>query len=348
MFCSPLTGALEVSQLAMTKNTADVRTVASVMRSILGESYELPDTPDTYDGIAEKWHALLRQLLLKTPRLNTKVLADAALLAFDIPLCKGLPWARSLVDCVSYCRVKMKSVTSGKKLNPAVFAIVSQLGVADRKQARGLWPGGVRSAAARLSPKKSPKLSESPCKPTAQKSWMHDAAAIADMYTLTPLASDRSCVAVDSISEPPSQGGHSSCAVVSSESADEQHSQNRCYVDSQQLAVVKVVKNGATESAKLVAGPDGFAVAHFKDGTTHVSECPNLMLTLPLKRPAAAFEEDERNSNSESLSGASCMPMKKKQPPPRPSSKNQQVLHQQPKCLLLLANRNTPANPRMH
>jgi len=269
----------------MTKDTADVRTLSAVMRTCLGTSYELEQIPDTYDGVAEKWHVLLRQLLMRTPRLNVKAVAAAAHLAFELPLARGLPWARALVDCVSYCRQKNKSATSGKKLSAAVFSIVTQLASTERRSPRRLWPGGVRSANALRSPKrKSPEDAAAPLAPK------YDAKAIADMYRInvacvTPTR--RTCQ--DAASEDISPGGNSSCIVVSSQSSvDAPAPPSLRYLDSQQLSMVQVKDNGESESAKLVPGPNGFATATFRDGHTCESECPNLLLTLPLKRPAAA------------------------------------------------------------
>lgn len=272
----------------MTKNTADVRTLATVMKEALGPSFELKQIPDTYDGIAEHWHGLIQKLLTKTPRLNAKQLTAAAAEAFDIPSSRGAPWARSLVDCVAHCRQKLKSATSGKKLNPAVFAIIAQLSLKPRKRNERFWTSGMRSTYAKLSPRK--KQSAQP-----QDTGKYDAKAIASMYARTLGAGAPpvlSAVSLLSDSEPPSQGDVGSVQFVSSQSPARSDAESRCYVDSQDLSLVRV-KGGKSESAKLVAGPAGFAVAHFKDGSTRTSECPNLVLTLPFKRPAAATADKE-------------------------------------------------------
>jgi hypothetical protein len=272
----------------MTKNTADVGTLAEVMRQVLGASFELTHIPDTYDGIAEVWQNLLQKLLSKTPRLNRKVLAAAAEEAFDMPPNKAGPWARSLVDCVSHCRLKLKSTTSGKKLSPAVLMIVAQLGMNGKGRHKRLWPGGVRSAAAKLSPRKRQRS------PSPGRQDHLDPQKIARMYTACLQLSGRAgpVLSVDSPGDMPSQGDEASVLVVSSQSPAvseaDTDTESRCYVDSQQLAMVKVKRNGESESANLVPGPAGFAVANFSDGSTRTSECPNLVLTLPIKRPAAA------------------------------------------------------------
>ena len=297
------------------KNTASAAEIANLLRAKHPDC-DAANVPPSEEHVAEKYQNVIKDLLMWTPRLNVKLLAEATRQAYKIEEAAGLRFARAITDCVSSCRGKAKSVTSGKKQSKAMYSIQTTLrSLQSDALKRQLW-SGTRQLTRRLSEESGTKK----CQPTLASSVkggpLLDPSSIMRLYGVSGAAqTDSDTLIVSSASEAgefadESEGSHLPLASAKPASG------MPAYFDASKHAMVRVAASGMVEVADMAEGPDGFAVATFKDGCTVVTECPNLLLAQPLaqmqvrKRPARAAGADD----SEEDSAIEEQPVMKKRP----------------------------------
>jgi hypothetical protein len=91
------------------------------------KSLDLQSVSQELDDCIETFGALMRDILLRTHRPTKVVLAQAAVLAWDVSLSNGTAFANKLVDGFSLCRKLSGSSSTGVKLPPGKRKVVMQL-----------------------------------------------------------------------------------------------------------------------------------------------------------------------------------------------------------------------------
>ena len=96
------------------KDTSSPSELANICKAVMPQCQCL-EVPVSDEDVAEKYLALITELLLWTPRLNVTTMTEAFKMACKAEDADALRMARSIGDVVSACRQKAKSMTSGKK-----------------------------------------------------------------------------------------------------------------------------------------------------------------------------------------------------------------------------------------
>jgi hypothetical protein len=290
--------AVAMAKRLFAKNTSSSTEIANLLRARHPDC-DATRVPQSDEEVAEKYHSVINDLLHWTPRLNVKLLTEASKNAYKVEESAALRFARALTDVVSLCRLKSKSVTSGKKQSKAMYSIQSTLRALQAETLkRHLWPGA-RQLSRKLSEEsekkqKTPRATSSgsgrgplldPC--SIMNLYGH-AAATSSPVSSHPLLSSASseeeieCIDASQTSQTPLP-----ICSGSTSSADVVH-----FFDSSKNAMVRALPSGSIEIATMSEGPNGFAIATFQNGLSMDTECPNLLLAMPLnlvrKKPAKA------------------------------------------------------------
>ena len=262
------------------RNTANKDDLAKVFRANGMKSVDKGDVSLQSDEFAAKHVEVILDVLRQTKRPLEKMMASALRDATDnvIPVDLANKFARSIGDVVEHCKAKKKNMTSGARLPKHIQAIVAQL---DK-------PSDLGAKAERVSERLKAPL------PVRSSSSSYDdasAANIVDSYKLSSLPSsskDLKRKVLETIElqssqeDPPAKVPPAKGAV------------GRAWIDTHRKTVAQVGPDGAIKYAKLTAGPDGFAVAHFTGSSPGMlTEIPNILAKPDedrnvLKKPAAA------------------------------------------------------------
>lgn len=268
------------------------------------------------EAICDQFEVMIVDILHCVAKPAKGILAMAAEHAYQDYLTKDerKQLADRLMAAISLCREKAKSMSSGIKLPQSIRNITSVLRkTGEQTLAVGLLqkaeriqgspqPPKMSSFAARLKQHakhvllQSPKKLKTDDKPLARDP--HDELQqLRDLYGLPRTSAAQTTCAqlidIDSSQEVSCNSGAASSTqkVVQYVTPD---------------AVVRLHPGGAKETATLVAGKKGFLVAYFGEEEVE-TEMPNLLLEMPIKRPAAAMKKpavSKKPSVSAAASGA--------------------------------------------
>ena len=312
-------------------NTATPQQMTKVLRAGLDRPPDMKNLMHSDPEVVMKsteFPQLLQDILMCTPRPTPSLLEKAAVSAWDMSKSEAEAFAQRAASCISHCRLKHKSSTSGAKLSAAVKV------VAEAFKAQGAGAGllqGATKLQAKVSPSppKAPALplgrgpassasssvpaliSEGPpaSRPSRPSSSTKSSGLLTreelfkslglqpDLAALSPGPAGSPRSLIDLSSPAASAGSVSSPAPKKSTTktpealADIATAQ---YVDSSRRAVVRQTAAGLVV-AKMSEGPGGFALVQFDDEEPFESEIPNIFLLSEAdpsapsyKRPAAA------------------------------------------------------------
>lgn len=287
------------------KNTASKDDLAKVFRANgMTKTVNRDHVVLQSDEFAEKYVELILDILRQTKRPLEKMMAQALRDATDnvVPMDLANKFARNIGDVVEHCRAKKKHMTSGARLPKHMQAIVAQL---DK-------PSDLAAKAEKLAERLDAPL---PVRSSSRGSMDQDAVAtdIVDSYKLSSLPSSSKAakrkvetIELESSQElpPAKESLPAKQPPPAKEAPPAKGAVGRAWIDTHKKTVAQVGPDGAVKYAKLTAGPDGFAVAHFtgrSPGT--VTEIPNIIaepVETPavIKRPAAAVDKKPAASPS--------------------------------------------------
>ncbi len=236
----------------------------------------------------------LQELLGQTTRPAVSVLSVAFHQACGLPQDASKEVALRVCRLVRILRRRACNVVTGSRTPPAVASLLplfkkttkATLGEALKKRARQLHREASRES--------------EPCSKRATT----DAAEVAALYGVSAvgLTSFRGEPDVESICSSPQtiptsehDGDTGSTSfVASASSAGGGSSSALTYWDSSRRAMVRAGADGSVLAAKMRAGPQGWQVAHWPDGSQTDTEVPNLVLPdtpVMMRKPAAAPEK---------------------------------------------------------
>lgn len=268
----------------------------------LGDQYKSAD----YAMVCSGYESFLVALLAKTPRVNKKVLEQAALKTYDgLSQQEAALFSRQICSALTSCREKKKSVTSGSKTHPSVKRIIAAMQTAEEQESRTpATPAPVQKGNGAL-----------PLAKSSSSSQLQDADPW-ELYGVSPPAkrksSSRRVVAVSSSSEEqeaepcPAEG-----ARASKKAALPEPTVKLQWFDQQRGVMKKTLDNGLTLEAACHHGSNGFLVYEYAGEGQCESEIPNLALEAVskvaglLKRPAAAKAVQKRPAAATGSSTAS-------------------------------------------
>ena len=273
------------------KNTASRDDLAKVFRAVGMKGVNKEDVTLQCEEFAQKHEELILDILRQTKRPLEKMMALALRDATDNMATVDLAnkFARCICDVVEHCRAKKKHMTSGARLPKCMQAIVAQL---DK-------PSDLAAKAEQVAQRLDAPL---PVRSSSRSSMDQDAVAtdIVDSYKLSSLPSSSKAakrkvetIELESSQElPPAKESPAKKPPPAKEAPPAKGAVGRAWIDTHKKTVAQVSSDGAIKYAKLTAGPDGFAVAHFtgrSPGT--VTEIPNIIAVetpAVIKKPAAA------------------------------------------------------------
>ena len=295
--CRIFSAQSKTSMTERAKNTASRDDLAKVFRANGTKTVNKEDVLLQCDEFAEKHDELILDILRQTKRPLEKMMAQALRDATDnvAPCDLANKFARCISDVVEHCRTKKKHMTSGARLPKHIAAIVAQL---DK-------PSDLAAKAEQVAHRLDAPL---PVRSSSRSSMDQDAVAtdIVDSYKLSSLPSNSKAakrkvetIELESSQElpPAKESLPAKKPPPAKEAPPAKGAVGRAWIDTHKKTVAQVGHDGAIKYAKLTAGPDGFAVAHFtgrSPGT--VTEIPNIIaepVESPsvLKKPASAVDK---------------------------------------------------------
>ena len=286
--------------MARAKNSASPADICKILRAeLMGLDAGKYLSPKD-DDVCQEYAGLIVSLLKATPRLNTGLLKIACVQAFQVSESEAHMFSSKIIQCVSYCRNKAKSFTTGSKTAHGVKLIVKTLN-SFKTPCVELTASLKKRALSRMHSDESkssnkrvkPIDGNSTCK-IAGSSSRASQSEICAIYGLKekvslPLMEDDFVCVSDDASSVPSQ--------VSPQKVQEIHdspkktNSNAVWLNSESCCLQRLSLGGVIHSAKMEQGKDGFCDAFFDEESPIKTEMPNLTLYIKqeaLKRPAAA------------------------------------------------------------
>lgn len=270
------------------------------------------DLSKPLDEFCEIHKQLVVDLLDKTPRISKTRLHQALLLLERQNSSDALSFAGKVVDIVSAARAIGKSFASGKKTSPAMAAVVKALLQWSRSPAHRTPSRSPRDEAPstpvsnssavpkkRLHTKTSPvqckrlfhEVSDSPPVRKLSRNEIMAQLGLATSSASSAVAAAHSPVVLSSSESQPSSPVR---APSKGKKAEPPAGAKSFWTNSAVPCLVRSI-NGNLEEGAMQAGPNGFAIAIFKNpDETKETDIPNLNLVKPaspaatvLKKPAA-------------------------------------------------------------
>ena len=302
------------------RNDATPAQAAKVLRANVEHLVEKNFASSDLDAVTESHLDLLKDLLYCTAAPTPGLLEAAAKIVFNKETAELRSlFAQRMCACISNARVKMKSVTSGSKLAPAVRELVQVL---KSLQTPGLGAQLIERARKlqEASPRKGPGLKtaglplvevkESPTasstvpspKDTASKKQLLSRAELWAKLGLGPAPASPPPKLPDeeSIQDISSSQGSAQSPPPAASSSSSKPKPGLPYVDSARRCVVRRTTTGQVDMAVMRPGEGQFAMAAFEGEVEFESELPNLLLEAQaqaaLKRPAARTKSTAKGS----------------------------------------------------
>ena len=270
-------------------SAASVKDVAKVMRGIMPSG---PSRAHLAEVDIEKFvghhKEVMGDLLKVIPKPVKLQLKSAAAMAWEgADVQETELFATRMMTAFSHCRLKAKQSTSGKKLHPAVAYVVSCIRESKKEGGQEVkaieWKAKGKEEVVEVS-----GLSSSP----SSSSFLSSPSSLARMDTLREMyglpqkkakVGDMFEIISSQETIPDSQEGKEikkapkpPCSVPSKRSLEWFCSKSKC--------MVRIKADGTEEKSSMAPGPDGFAISTFPNEEPVVTEMPNLLLTIHLKK----------------------------------------------------------------
>ena len=283
------------------KNTATSEDVCRVLKGAVSSLGDEKYLTSDLSKIAENYEVVIMDLLRLTSRPNKAILAQGAAKAFAQESSEEAKlFANRLYDCIQLCKEKSKSMTSGKKLEPAMRRICMFLSkqaapddlVSQKANIRRASTGSMASTGSENSAKKEMRRATMPLDEAAirnevlAKYGMGQArgSSSSSLATQAPAAPALTEEAVFIMSS-------QECSPMKPRRAAEAE-QFVDYVDNRKRTLCRSFSSGRKEYAEMSSGASGFALARFPGTQRDIqTEIPNSLLAVQpapvFKRPAA-------------------------------------------------------------
>ena len=310
-------------------NTATPQQMTKVPRAGLDRPPDMKhlmhSDPEVVMKATPEFPQLLQDILMCTPRPTPSLLEKAAVSAWDMSKSEAEAFAQRACSCISHCRLKHKSSTSGAKLSAAVKV------VAEAFKAQGAG-AALLQGTGKLQARVLPSAPKFPAKPALPLQRGPESSASSSVPALIPESPPRrpsssttlkglltreelfkslglqleaaapspvSAVSpkslVDLCSPAPSAG-----SVPTNTPAPKRRLSTKTpeapvdtsaaqYIDSTRRAVVRQTAAGLVV-AKMSEGPGAFALAQFGDEEPFESEIPNLFLLAKADPSAPSYK----------------------------------------------------------
>ena len=275
------------------------------------------------EQIVINYSAFLCDLFSLTRRPTTKLLEDAASLAFERQRSEARSFAQALVNGIALCRNKVKSFTTGKKQHPAVFRVLQAM-KNDEKNLRersksprrsfssppptsrksSLSPGGSPAVLGRFASNvaRSVRLGRASVRERDLDAESRRADVFASFGLSVPVASRPAMVpaavgnGVEEISDSDTgspiaaKGDRSSSSTCQPLSAATQKNTSPVeFIDSSTLKLVRQNPDGSKQVAEMFPGRFGFMLGRFPGDSAALSprksEIPNILYEKMYGRP---------------------------------------------------------------
>ena len=275
------------------------------------------------DSVVENHQELILEMAQRCPNITAKLLRDGAIDAYKMKPWECKMFADRMHDALAYCRAKSKSMTSGKKLQPAVYHI-----------AKALRGPPVKTDAADASQKRKSRtqpqlaLQDGPEVKVAREESSR--AAILALYGMKEAGSSTA------IEKPSSSRRLAEQLTISSDDTDldlfsrpaasktgsaGSAPSYKEYLDSGLLCLVRLHKDGRVQKAKMAEGPAGFALATFPGEAAIATELPNMMLTVKSEKGNKAMKAKKAMKTMKAMKTKGAMKAMKKKPNKKKKSK---------------------------
>jgi hypothetical protein len=240
------------------------------------------------DEIAGAIETVVMPLILLTPRVNKPLLGSAAANAWDLDKPIAQLWAERVVSCLQHVRSKGSKSTTGKRTPEVVLRMYKAMVGAEEATPQVQESPAEESAAPKrrriLQKTMSVGSSSAPPSPKMQISASSSSRdAIMAIYAGGVQAPPKNFgVTLKATTQTPIE------LIDSQEEASPPRAveQQKQYLDSEKACVVRIAKDGSTILAKMMEGPNGFALAEFPGEVRFETEMPNLILVAKNRKPA--------------------------------------------------------------
>ena len=317
---------------ARAKNTASTDEIRKLLKAELDGLDATKFMTTNMDKLVADYVVFMVALIKLTLRPSKKMLEAAAKAAFSKSTeqeCER--FASAICRGIQYCRKKVASMTSGKKLDPGVKTVCRTLVKAAaasspspkkrRKSGRSLkvsssWASSsvpTSPATKRLIRKQKPSRHRSTSSIQSLKTYPSSFVATPRRSMSSPRSTALAVAEVISSDEDEARGAQ--CKKPRSREPAGSAGQGVVVYIGEDMRLRRVSAGGHEEEANMSPGPDGFAIATWPDGSTIVSEVPNLTLE---KLPSQHRARPRRKQRPKRRQRRRPRPRRKPRPRPRP------------------------------
>ena len=285
------------------RNTASAKDLVKCFRSHFKDLDPAAFRKDVEEVIAQ-YEGLLADIMDETVRPSESVLRDGLVRSYDVSGKDARAVARDISACFKRLRSKLQSSSSGKKLTPSVWRLVSKL-----KQLTGQGaPQKAMDPMKEREPVETPGAAQAlpagdpaPFKPSRRYRFKRKATASCDVFSMYGLPATASTASVDdeAAAEASDVGeADSDSDVLVVKDLEEEDLQAaaaiplaKAYFDPSQGCYVKALEGGKCIHGELKEGAAGFCMVHFPDEEPFQSQVPNLWLSSRKSAPAFKFSK---------------------------------------------------------
>ncbi|CAJ1397113.1 unnamed protein product [Effrenium voratum] len=288
------------------RNTASAKDLVKCFRSHFKDLDPAAFRKDVEEVIAQ-YEGLLADIMDETVRPSESVLRDGLVRSYDVSGKGARAVARDISACFKHLRSKLQSSSSGKKLTPSVWRLVSKL-----KQLTGQGtPQKAMDPMKEREPVETPGAAQAlpagdpaPFKPSRRYRFKRKATASCDVFSMYGLPAtainasvdDEAAAEASDVGEADQVDSDSDVLVVKdSEEEDLQAAAAiplaKAYFDPSQGCYVKALEGGKCIHGELKEGAAGFCMVYFPDEEPFESQVPNLWLSSRKSTPAFKFSK---------------------------------------------------------
>jgi hypothetical protein len=282
------------------KNSASVEDICKVMRAELPNGLK-HDSFMRIDlaAVADHHHPFICSLLEKTHRPTSMLLEKSAMKAFQVSSEEASAFASRICKCISMCRNKLKSMTSGAKLSVGVKNIAKQLKLNGSSEVSPLVASLKKRALKRCHSSDSEVVLLVNSKAAVKQSGFSIPAGSSNRMSsaLSSNATKEEILAAYGmdVRSPtlPLLNNDTVLEIPDSQDAKTMEApQPQPWLCNKDLCLKQILPSGAIQNAVMAAGSEGFAIATFPGSKPIVTELPNLMLHVGaasvMKKPAGS------------------------------------------------------------
>lgn len=312
------------------RNEASVEDVKKLLRANVSKLTEADYMTTEVEDVVRNYSGFILDLLKATPRVNKNLLKAACGNVFSTSKDVSECFAGAIVRAITFCKDKVRSSTSGKKLHPAVFSIVKFL----KNDEEPIIRRGTSSQSISLSSSSKRKISSSPVRdskcvsevlaldtpsPTRFKGSFLDRTK--QMLALSPKSSSRASIFAlygQDVSKTATRSTAQSSTdvqLLDSESETDKLPEAKAtfvqFLDSANMALKRRMADDSEIVATMRPGGAGFMEGFFGEDGPHSTDIPNAIFAAAVAKGgipvmSAAWRQDildQVNANKQTPRG---------------------------------------------